>query len=151
HSAVRSTTMRLAVDVPRYRATLGRVDRSRTWIGGRGLGTEIGPGLQIIERINDAAANLAVLRPRSIGAMLLKRTAGETEKSRSLGRAQEARWQAGERIRHDEFPRGRLTCCRLAAAGRRPQWSSDSVEADDENGMPGFDTPCDRALSVSPM
>src|SRR6516162_6219651 len=109
--------MRLAVDMTRYRAALGGVDRSRAGIGGRGLGTEIGPGLQIIERIYDAAADLAVLRPRSVGAMLLKRTAGEAKKSRSLGRAQKARLQAGKRIRHDEFPRVPRTCRRLATAG----------------------------------
>jgi hypothetical protein len=96
--------MRLTVKVTRYRAALGWVDCSGAWIGGRGLGTEIGPGLQIIERINHAAADLAVLRPRSISTMLLERTAGQTEKSRSLGRAQKARRQAGKRIRHDEFP-----------------------------------------------
>ena len=48
--------MRLAVNVTRYRAALGWVDCSGARIGGRGLGTEIGPGLQIIERIYDAAA-----------------------------------------------------------------------------------------------
>src|SRR6516225_7800390 len=105
--------MRLAVDMTRYCAALGWVDCSGAWIGGRGLGTEIGPGLQIIERIYDAAADLAVLRPRSVSAMLLKRTARETEKSRGLGRAQKARRQAGKRIRHDESSRGFLTCRRL--------------------------------------
>ena len=65
--------MRLAVNVP-DRAALGWVDRSAPDRRSRS-GTEIGPGLQIIERINDAAADLAVLRPRSVGAMLLERAA----------------------------------------------------------------------------
>src|SRR6516165_12361138 len=120
HSAVGLATTRLAVNVTRYCCALGWVDCSRAWIGGRDFGTAIGPRLQIIKRIYDAAADLVVLRPRSVSAMLLKCTARETEKSGGLGRAQKARRQSGKRIRHDESSRGFLTCRRLAAAGRRP-------------------------------
>jgi hypothetical protein len=100
----RSTTVRIAVEVTRYRAALGGVHRFGARIRGRGLGSEIGPGLQIIKRVDDAAANLAVLRPSSVGTMLLERTAGQAEKSRRLGRALKARWQASKRIRHDRSP-----------------------------------------------
>ena len=34
------------------------------------LGAEIGPGLQIIERIDDAATNFAIGRTRAVGAVL---------------------------------------------------------------------------------
>jgi hypothetical protein len=96
--------MRMAVDVaPRRNAFCGEYG-SGARIGGRCLGAEIGPGPEIIERINDAAADLAVLRPRSISPMLLKRAAGQAEKSRRLGRAQKTRRQAGKRIRHDGPP-----------------------------------------------
>src|SRR5579883_111635 len=85
----------------RRRAALGRIDRSGAGIGGGGLGAEIGPGLQIVERVDDAPADLAVLRPGAVGAVLLKRAAGEAEETRGFGRAQKARRQAGERVGHD--------------------------------------------------
>jgi Zn-dependent peptidase ImmA (M78 family) len=80
-------------------------------VGRRILGAQIGPGLQVVERINDAAADFAIRRPGSIGAMLLKRAAGKPEKSRSLERAQKARRQAGKRVRHWHHHRGRVLFC----------------------------------------
>jgi hypothetical protein len=80
---------------------LGGIDSAKTGIG-RGLfGAEIGPGLQILKRIDDAPADLAVFRPSAVGAMLFQRAAGETEESRGLGCPQVARRQAGQRIGHD--------------------------------------------------
>src|SRR5262249_32363968 len=86
----------------RQSAALGRIDRSGAGIRGRCLCAEIGPGLQIIERVDDASADLAVLRASAVGAMLFERTAGESEETRSVGRAQKAWRQAGERVGHDQ-------------------------------------------------
>ena len=41
-------------------------------IGGGLLGPEIGPGLQVVDDIDDAAADLAVLRAFPVGPMLLQ-------------------------------------------------------------------------------
>jgi hypothetical protein len=51
---------------------LGGEDRAYAWIGGRFLGAEIDPGLQIIERIDDAPTDLPVLRPGAVGAVLFE-------------------------------------------------------------------------------
>src|SRR5712691_9930815 len=57
----------------RRRDALGGKDGPGAGIGGRGLGAEIGPGLEIFERVDDAAADLPVLRPSAVGAVLLER------------------------------------------------------------------------------
>ena len=64
-------------------------------IGGRGLGADIGPRLQVVERVDDAAADFPVLRSCSVGAMLLERAAGKTEETGGLGRAQKSWRQTG--------------------------------------------------------
>ena len=92
----RSTAMRLPVDVGRDNAFC-RMNRADTGIGGRSFGTQLGPGFQVVKRVHDAAADVAVLGPRSTSTVLLERPAGEAEEARRLGRAQKARWQAGER------------------------------------------------------
>ena len=50
-------------------------------IGGRVLGAEVGPGLEVVERIDDAAADLPVLRTGAIDAVLLQRATGEARES----------------------------------------------------------------------
>ena len=50
---------------------------------GRGLPkAAVGPGLQVFERIDDAAAQLAIDRAGAEGAMLLERAAGQAKKAR---------------------------------------------------------------------
>jgi hypothetical protein len=70
--------------------TLGRQNRPGARIGGRGLGATVGPGLQILQRVDDAAAEFAVSGTRAIGPMLFKGASGQTQESRGLGRAQVA-------------------------------------------------------------
>src|ERR1700682_3905199 len=85
-----SAAMQLGCRGPR--SALGGKDGPGTGIGGRGLGTEIGPSLQVVERVDDAAADLSILRPGAVGAMLLERAAGKAEEASGLGRAQKAWW-----------------------------------------------------------
>ena len=79
---------------------LGGEDGSDAGIGGRILGADIGPGLEVVERIDDAAADLAVLRTRAVGAVLLQRATGQAEESRGFGRSEKARRQTGQGIGH---------------------------------------------------
>ena len=65
-------------------------------IGGRCLGAEFDPGLQVVEPVDDAAAELRIARAGAVDAVLLERAAGEADEARGLGRAQVARRQAGE-------------------------------------------------------
>src|SRR5438105_3710467 len=81
--------------------TLGRIDGSDSRIRGRGLRAEISPGLQILERVDDAAADFSVFWPGTVGAVLLEGAAGETKEAGRFGRAQKAWRQAGQRIGHD--------------------------------------------------
>jgi hypothetical protein len=48
---------------------------------GRSLGAEIGPGLQVIERIDHATADLSVLRSSAVSAVLFERPAGKAPES----------------------------------------------------------------------
>jgi hypothetical protein len=99
--AARSTAMPLTVDVTRRDNALCRMHRASPRIGGRNLGAQVGPRLEVIKCVNDPPADLAVLRPRPVSAVLLECAAGQAEESRRLWCAQEARRQAGKRIRHD--------------------------------------------------
>src|SRR5262245_61643123 len=76
-------------------AALRRVDRSGAGIRGRGLRATIRPGLEVVERVDDPSTNLPVDRAGAVGAMLLERSAGETQESGRLGCAQKARRQTG--------------------------------------------------------
>ena len=69
-------------------------------IGGRCLGAAIGPGLQIVQRVDDTSAELSIGGTGAVGPVLFQRAAGEAEESRGFGRAQVARRQAGVRIGH---------------------------------------------------
>src|SRR2546429_9512274 len=82
-------------------ATLRRISRSSTRIGSRGLGATIGPGFQIIERVDDAAPDFPIRRACAVGAVLLKRATREAEESGRLCRAQKAWRYTSQRVRHD--------------------------------------------------
>src|SRR5260370_34340101 len=82
-------------------AAFGGEDRSDARVGGRCFGSEVGPGLQVLECIDDATTNLAVFRAGAVGAMLFEGAAGEAKEARRFGRAQKARRQAGQWIGHD--------------------------------------------------
>src|SRR3954469_8494444 len=71
-----------------------------TWIAGGRLGAPVGPSLEVIERIDDAAADLAVSGARAVGSVLFQGTAGKAKESGRLGRAQVSWRQAGVRIAH---------------------------------------------------
>src|SRR5712691_4702547 len=85
----------------RCRDAFGRKDGSRTGIGGRGLGAEIGPGLEILERVDDTAADLSVFRAGTIGAVLFEGAAGQAKEAGRLRSTQKAWRQAGQWIGHD--------------------------------------------------
>src|SRR5579885_2060589 len=53
-------------------------------VGRRGDGAAIGPGLEIVERVDDAPAELAISGARAVGAMLLESPDGEDEEIGSL-------------------------------------------------------------------
>jgi transposase-like protein len=90
----------MATGCGRCRSALGGKDGSGTGIGGRGLGPEISPSLQVVERVDHATTDLPILRSGSVGAVLLEGAAGKAEKARSLGRAQKAWRHAGQRVGH---------------------------------------------------
>jgi len=64
---------------------LGGQHRPLPRIAGRGLGAARGPGLQILERIDDAAAGLPVGRTGALGAVFLQGAAGEAQKRAASG------------------------------------------------------------------
>src|SRR6516165_7342221 len=97
---------------PRCKDALGRKDGSYAGIGRRDLGAEIGPGLEILERVDDAPADLSVLRASAVGAVLLERAAGKSKEAGGFRCAQKARRQAGQWIGHD-----RTSVVLAAAAG----------------------------------
>src|SRR3546814_12721909 len=61
---------------------LGGKDGAAAGIGRGVLGAEIGPGLEVLDGIDDAAAELAIGGAGSVGAVLLKRAAGRSEERR---------------------------------------------------------------------
>ena len=69
-------------------------------IGGGGHGAAVGPGLQVFQRVDDAAAKLPVGRAGAIGAVLFERPVGQTEEAGSLGRAHVTWRYAGEAVGH---------------------------------------------------
>ena len=71
-----------------------------------------GPDIQVIDRIDDAAAELVISRARAIGAMFFKRAAGEAEIAGGFGCAQKPWWQFVGGIAHVK-----LRCC-WCAVGR---------------------------------
>ena len=86
-------------------------------------GAPIGPSLKVVERVDDAPADLSIRWAGAVGAVLLERAAGETEEAGRFGRAQKARRQAGHWIGHD---RSSVIVRRPPAigGGRGSQWRS---------------------------
>jgi hypothetical protein len=82
------------------------MDRADARVGGRGLGAPVGPGLQIVERIDDAAAELSIGGAGAIGAVLFERSVGEAEEACGLGGSEVARRQAGGIGSHESGLRG---------------------------------------------
>lgn len=74
--------------------TLGGQDRVAGIVGCRTLLAPAHPGLQILDRIDDAPADLGIFRAGAVGAMLLKCAAGKTEKSSGFGGSEIARRKA---------------------------------------------------------
>ena len=75
---------------------LGGKHLRRRRIGGRRLGAEFDPGLQVFEPIDDAAAELGIARAGAVGAVLFERAAREAEEARGFWRAQVARRELGD-------------------------------------------------------
>ncbi len=67
----------------------------RTGIGGRVARALGGPGFEIVDRVDDAAAKLAEDRSGAGAAMLFECAAGQTQKSCGIVCADEARRDAG--------------------------------------------------------
>src|SRR5712691_11042828 len=88
----------------RDQSPLGGKHGSGAGIGGRALGAEIGPGLEIVERINDPTTDLSIFRSGAVGAVLFERAAGQTEEASSLGRPQKAWRQTGQWVGHVRPP-----------------------------------------------
>ena len=70
------------------------------------LDADVGPGAQVIDRIDDAAADPAIGRAGPEIAVLFESTAGQAEKARGFRRAQEAGRQIGGRIGKVTAPAG---------------------------------------------
>jgi hypothetical protein len=75
--------------------TLRGKDRTAR-IGGRGDGAARGPGFEIVDGIDDAAAELAIGRAGAVGPMLFEGAGGQAEKLGGFLGAQEARRENGE-------------------------------------------------------
>jgi len=86
------------------RDTFGGEDRADAGLGGELAGAGANPVLQIIHCIDHTAAELPVFRASALGAVLFQRAIGKAKKSRRLGRAQVAWWQAGQGIGHLKTP-----------------------------------------------
>src|SRR6185437_5977788 len=65
-------------------------------VGCRRLGGGVDPGLEVLDAVNDAAAELRITRTRAVDAMFLERADGEADEARSFWRAQVARRQTCE-------------------------------------------------------
>src|SRR3546814_18066016 len=73
------------------RTALGWVNEADTGIGGRPAGAARGPDIEIVDRINDPAAEPAINRDGDVAAMLLERAWRETEMGRGIRCYQVAR------------------------------------------------------------
>ena len=73
-------------------------------VGGRRLGAELDPGLEVLDAIDDATAELRIARAGAVDAVLLQRANGQADEAGGLGRAQIARRQAGEIGGHGKPP-----------------------------------------------
>jgi hypothetical protein len=113
---------------------------SDTGIGRRLLGAAIGPGLEVLRRINDAAADLAVRRPRAVGAVFFKGRPDRPRKRAASGvrRKRGGRPASGSGI---IALRDLATSRRIAAAGRRPGWRTTFAKGDGEDRRGVFATP----------
>jgi len=80
---------------------LGRQDRSSAGIGRGLLGAAVRPGLQIVDRIDNAATELAIGGAGAVGAVFLERPAGQAKEARGFGSSQIAWRQVGGRRGHD--------------------------------------------------
>ena len=100
-----------------------RADPSGVRIGGGGLHALIGPGLKVVQGVDDPSADLAIPRASSVGAVLLERSPGKPEIATSFGRPQIAIGNA-RRFQHSDTSTSELTAgdgdihCRLSV-GRR--------------------------------
>src|ERR1700678_2156150 len=79
---------------------LGGQHVPNTGIRRRGLGPTVGPGFQILQRVDDTPTEFAVGGTRAVGPMLFQGAAGQAEESRGFGRAQVTRRQTGVWIGH---------------------------------------------------
>src|SRR5260221_9941644 len=64
------------------------------------VGPAVAPGLEMVERVDDATADLSIGGARAVGPVFFQRPARETEEQGSFGRAQVTRRQAGVGIGH---------------------------------------------------
>ena len=64
---------------------LGRQHRADAGVGRGRLGAARHPGLQVVDLVDDTAAEFRVARAGAIGAVLLQGAAGQAEEARSLG------------------------------------------------------------------
>ena len=120
---------------------LGGQHGSGAGIGRRCLGAAVGPGLQILQRVDDASAELSIGGTGAVGPVLFQRAAGEAEESRGFGRAQVSRRQCRRSDRASSGLRDLVERRRV----RRRVWGHDGG-ADARRGMPKmrgwiFDTP----------
>ena len=91
-------------------------------IGGRGLGAAVGPGLQIVDRVDDTAAELSIGRTGAVGPVLLQRAGGQAEEIRRLpGCAGSAAANRRDRVAWVGPPWG-FGQPLAFSGGRRPRW-----------------------------
>jgi hypothetical protein len=87
------------------RMALGR-QHAAARIGGRGDGAALGPGLEIVDGIDDPAAELLVGRTGAVGAVLFERPRGKAQEFGGFLGAQKARRQKGHVGAHGSAFRG---------------------------------------------
>src|SRR5882724_9601628 len=69
-------------------------------VAGGGFGAEIGPRVEICNRVDDAGANFAIGGTRAVNPVFFQRARRKAEESGRLGSPQVSWRQAGVRIRH---------------------------------------------------
>jgi hypothetical protein len=80
--------------------SFGRQDSSHSRVRGRHLGAAVGPGFEIVYRVDDASPDLPIGRASTIGTVLLQRASGQAQEARGFGGPEIAWRKAGCRVGH---------------------------------------------------
>ena len=115
---------------------LGGKNGSDAGMGGRAFGADVSPGLEVVERIDDAPTDLSVFWPRAVGAVLFQRPARPPQKSarpRACGESAAANRPADRAF---EGLRDLLARHRPRWRAKRSRWRSGAGKGDaDDEGV----------------